>query len=40
MGPEHGQLRTRRSRAYEPESVLFIWHEQKLALFVDFDDLP
>ena len=23
---------------YEPEAVVFYWHEQKLAVFVDFDD--
>jgi hypothetical protein len=23
---------------YEPDSVLFLWHEPKLAVFVDFDD--
>ena len=23
---------------YEPESVVFYWHEPKLAVFVDFDD--
>jgi hypothetical protein len=23
---------------YEPESVLFLWHEPKLAVYVDFDD--
>ena len=23
---------------YEPESVVFYWHEPKLAVFVDFED--
>jgi hypothetical protein len=25
---------------YEPESVVFYWHEPKLAVVVDFDDAP
>jgi hypothetical protein len=25
---------------YEPESVVFYWHEPKLAVVVDFDDEP
>jgi hypothetical protein len=24
--------------SYEPESVVFYWHEPKLAVFVDFED--
>jgi hypothetical protein len=24
--------------SYEPESVVFYWHEQKLAVVVDFED--
>ena len=23
---------------YEPDGVVFIWHEKKLVVFVDFDD--
>jgi hypothetical protein len=23
---------------YDPESVVFLWHEPKVAVFVDFDD--
>lgn len=25
---------------YEPDSVLFIWHDPKLAVLVDFDEPP
>ena len=24
--------------SYEPDGVVFIWHENKLVVFVDFDD--
>jgi len=25
---------------YEPDSVVFYWHEPKVAVFVDFDERP
>lgn len=35
---EEAELAAPDAVGYEPESVVFYWHEPKLAVFVDFDD--
>jgi hypothetical protein len=37
---EVGELPEPDEVEYEPESVVFLWHEPKLAVVVDFDDPP
>jgi hypothetical protein len=35
---ESSDVREPDSVGYEPDAVVFYWHEPKLAVFVDFDD--